>query len=166
MAEHNTLTGASLHECKGIAAATAGQVIVADGAGSATLKKITTAEIDTTSIFNTNKFFLMIQIPDVSTPDTVYLPIPCACTAGLITTTLDSAITVANAVLTFQNHSGSSMNGSLTITQSGSAAGDVDTHTVTTNNTFTAGQHMRIITDGGSTTAAVVTVVVEFTRTA
>ena len=34
MAEHNTLTGASLHEPKGAAAASIGQVYIADGAGS------------------------------------------------------------------------------------------------------------------------------------
>ena len=34
MAEHNTLTGASLHEPKGVATATAGQTYIADGAGS------------------------------------------------------------------------------------------------------------------------------------
>jgi hypothetical protein len=33
---HSGLTGASLHECKGVAAASAGDVQVADGAGSAT----------------------------------------------------------------------------------------------------------------------------------
>lgn len=36
MAEHNTLTGTQLHEPKGVAAATAGEVYVADGAGSGT----------------------------------------------------------------------------------------------------------------------------------
>ena len=34
MAEHNTLTGASLHEPKGAATATAGEVYIADGVGS------------------------------------------------------------------------------------------------------------------------------------
>lgn len=36
MPEHNTLTGSQLHEPKGAATATAGQVYVADGAGSGT----------------------------------------------------------------------------------------------------------------------------------
>lgn len=36
MAEHRNLTGASLHEPKGAATATAGQVYIADGAGSGT----------------------------------------------------------------------------------------------------------------------------------
>ena len=36
MPEHNTLTGADLHEPKGVATATAGQIYIADGAGSGT----------------------------------------------------------------------------------------------------------------------------------
>ena len=36
MAEHSTLTGASLHEPKGIATAARGQVYIADGAGGGT----------------------------------------------------------------------------------------------------------------------------------
>ena len=40
MAAHSTLTGADLHEAKGIAAASAGQLIIADGAGSADLRFI------------------------------------------------------------------------------------------------------------------------------
>jgi hypothetical protein len=36
MPAHSGLTGASLHECKGIAAASAGDVLVANGAGSGT----------------------------------------------------------------------------------------------------------------------------------
>lgn len=35
MAQHSTLTGADLHEAKGVDAATAGDILVADGAGSA-----------------------------------------------------------------------------------------------------------------------------------
>lgn len=35
MAEHNTLTGASLHECKGVASATSGQMQFASGSASA-----------------------------------------------------------------------------------------------------------------------------------
>ena len=35
MAEHNTLTGSSLHECKGVATATSGQLQYANGSGGA-----------------------------------------------------------------------------------------------------------------------------------
>ena len=40
MAEHNTLTGSSLHEPKGVAAASADEVYIADGAGSGAWSEI------------------------------------------------------------------------------------------------------------------------------
>jgi len=43
MAEHNTLTGASLHEPKGAAAASSGEVYTADGAGSGAWTEIAIA---------------------------------------------------------------------------------------------------------------------------
>jgi hypothetical protein len=43
MADHASLTGASLHESKGVAAATAGTVYVADGAGSGSWTTLTSA---------------------------------------------------------------------------------------------------------------------------
>lgn len=47
MAEHNTLTGASLHEPKGAATATAGQTYVADGAGSGAWTAPSTSDLVT-----------------------------------------------------------------------------------------------------------------------
>jgi hypothetical protein len=41
--------------------------------------------------------------------------------------------------------------GTLTITQSGSAAGDVDTLSPSSNNTVTANSFITVETDGGST---------------
>jgi hypothetical protein len=46
---HKNLTGADLHEPKGVAAATADHVYVADGAGSGTWQKVTSASLDATS---------------------------------------------------------------------------------------------------------------------
>jgi hypothetical protein len=43
MAEHNTLTGSSLHECKGVASATSGQMQFANGSGSASFATPTLA---------------------------------------------------------------------------------------------------------------------------
>lgn len=47
MVAHSTLTGSDLHEPKGAASASTGQVYVADGSGSGSWKKITDAEINT-----------------------------------------------------------------------------------------------------------------------
>ena len=68
MAEHNTLTGASLHEPKGAATATAGQTYVADGVGSGAWADPTSADLtnrvvvtqasDLASIDSTKEYFI------------------------------------------------------------------------------------------------------------
>lgn len=55
--EHKNLTGASLHEPKGTAAATSGQVYTADGAGSGTWQKYLASNIDTTGAAADDAFY-------------------------------------------------------------------------------------------------------------
>jgi hypothetical protein len=165
MAAHASLTGANLHECKGFDTATAGQVRVADGAGSGTMQKIGVSEIDTADIFNTNSGSLNAYLADVSTASTVYVVIPFACTITKVSSAIAVAITVANSIVTISNNADASM-GTITIAFTGSVAGDVDTLTPASNNTFTAGQRMKITTDGGSTTVSPTHFTIEYTRTA
>ena len=55
MAAHSTLTGADLHEPKGVAAASAGQIYIADGAGSGAWTAVTLgAQAEHISIQNAN----------------------------------------------------------------------------------------------------------------
>jgi Mg2+/citrate symporter len=166
MPEHADITDPDLHECKGAAAASVNTVPQADGAGSTTWGLIGTANLDTTELFNTNKFQLTVSFPDVSTADTILVSLPFACTLNRATTILNNAITVADAVVTFINSTGPSTIGSVTVAQSGSAEGDKDTLTAAANNSFTAGTHLKITTDGGSTTTAKLLILLEFTRTA
>lgn len=59
---HSTLTGADLHEPKGIAAAAANKVYVSDGAGSGTWQKITASELDGTgNAFGTQYLYFQEQ---------------------------------------------------------------------------------------------------------
>jgi len=68
MAEHNTLTGASLHEPKGAATANAGEVYIADGVGSGVWTDATSADLvnqvivtqasDLASIDSTKEYFI------------------------------------------------------------------------------------------------------------
>lgn len=148
MAEHSTLTGANLHEPKGAASAAANTVYVADGAGSGAW---TPLEAKLTAAF-----------ADVSTAETIYIPIPYAGTITKIVTVLEGAIATADDTITVRNAAGTSM-GTITITQSGSAAGDVDTLTPASNNTVTDDSFITLETDGASTSAQRlwVTVVVE-----
>ncbi len=161
---HATLTGSDLHEPKGAASATADSVYVADGAGSGTWEKITADSIDTTSILGVNQFTISLFWDDMGTAGSRYIPIPFACTCTQIYTCIQAAIAGANNIFTFRNTAGSSM-GTITVTQAGSAAGDVDSLTPASNNTFTAGTFMKIDTDGGDsgTTDAYMTLI--FTRT-
>ena len=65
-----------------------------------------------------------------------------------VATTLSTVITSANAVLTIKNSAAGSM-GTITITQSGSAIGDVDTLIPTSNNYVVDDSFIEIETDGG-----------------
>jgi hypothetical protein len=166
MPEHRDLTGASLHETKGADTASADTVHVADGAGGTDWVKLTADHIDTASIFNTNKYQLVCELADVSTADFVLVPIVKASTLTKVTTILHTAITGADAGLTVTNSNGPTSIGTITVTQSGSAEGDIDTLTPASNNTFIAGSYVKIATDGASSTASKLTIVLELTQTA
>ena len=152
MAEHSTLTGSNLHEPKGIASAAADTVYVADGAGSG-------AFVERRRLGESK---ITLTLTDVSTAETIYLPIPYAGTIVKVVTVLENAITTADATITVKNTAGLSM-GTLTITQAGSAAGDVDTLEPASNNTVADDSYVTVETDGASNTAArlFVTIVVQ-----
>jgi hypothetical protein len=163
MTAHSTLTGTELHENKGVDAAS--DNIVATAVSNATVwRKVRDTSIDTSYIFNVNRAYLTVSIADVSTAEKVYLAVPFTGTLTKVTTVLQNAITIADSTVTVKNNSGASA-GTLTIAFSGSAAGDVDTLTPVSNNTFTSGQVVSIETDGASTTAARLFVTLSFTIT-
>ena len=96
-------------------------------------------------------FLLNVRITDISTAASYWAVTPYAGTIAAVYTVLHGAITGANAVVTLEL-GGTLVTGStVTITQSGSAAGDVDTASPSAANTVTAGQAIEVITDGGST---------------
>lgn len=97
------------------------------------------------------------QILDLSTASQVYLGVPVAGELVSVTTTLNNAITVADATVTVKTQEGT-VTPTLTIAQSGSAAGTVDTLTVATNGAVTAGSTVEVETDGGSTDACITNV--------
>lgn len=134
--EHSSLTDPNLHEPKGVAAASAGEVYVADGSAS--------------GAWTPREYTLSVVIDDVSTADTNYIPVPYSGTVVKVQSVLEGALTGADATITVNNSAASSM-GTLTITQAGSAAGDVDTLVPASNNTVTNDDYITIATDGGST---------------
>ena len=134
---HSALTGTDLHEPKGVAATAAGKVYLSDGLGSGS--------------WVVPPYTLTTRLDDVSTASTVYIPIPFAGTVTKVVTVLEGSLTTANATVTVKNAAGSSM-GTLIITQSGSAAGDIDTLTPVSNNTVTNDSRISVETDGASDT--------------
>jgi hypothetical protein len=144
MAEHATLTGANLHEPKGVAAAASGAVYVADGAGSGAW----------TIALTVNRLTLTGKIADVSTADELFIPVPLDCQIIKAYCTIKNAITVANTILTLKIGGVAVTNGTITLTQAASAAGSTFSCTPTAANTAAAGQAIQISCDGGSTTAA------------
>lgn len=136
--QHSALTGADLHEPKGAASAAAGRVYVANGAA--------------TGVWTALQDIYTGVITDVSTAETIYIPIVNAGSVASVVTVLEGAIATGDATLTVKNAAGTSM-GTITVTQSGSAAGDVDSLAPVSNNTVTAASKITIETDGASTTA-------------
>jgi hypothetical protein len=131
---HSSLTGADLHEPKGVETANSEDVYVADGSGSGSWKG--------------QSLLLDLKLTDISGSFDRYVPIPVACRVVHITTALSAAISGSDLVLTVKNAAGSSM-GTITVTQSGSAAGDVDTLTPSSNNTFAVNTAIEIEGNGG-----------------
>lgn len=180
MALHKDLTGSDLHEPKGISGASAGTVYKASGAGSGTWGAV---EADEVSIADTNSVFTGTDVEaalselyeghyisngvfaDVSSAETLLIPIPFDCTVTKIVFILQNGITVANSIVTVTRADGAAM-GSKTITQSGSAEGTTFEFTPTGNADFTYSSHkyVKLVSDGGSTTTSKLYVQVHMTR--
>jgi hypothetical protein len=158
---HKDLTGAALHEPKGVASASAHNVYVANGSGSGTWEKVDKDAINTSSVKNLNKIYLTYTIPDISTGGSHFVVTPIAGDINKIYSTINNAITSANCGLTFEIGGTAVTNGAITIAHSGSAAGTVDSSTPSGQKTLTAGQAIEIITDGASSTTCRATITFE-----
>lgn len=165
--QHSDLTDPNLHEPKGVSSASNNQVYVADGSGSGTWKKVTTNEIDNTSIFgNLNEYYFKGTLQDISSVDFILIYIPFSCTFNQAHTLLDGSITGSNATISFTRNDAASFGTSITVTASGSAEGDIDVFTPTLNQTISAGGYIKVATDGASTNSRALEVSVKVTRTA
>ena len=100
---------------------------------------------------------------DVSTASSVWVTAPVGCKFSKLYSVINGAIATADAAITTEIGGTAVTGGALTISQSGSAAGDVDSATPTAANTLTAGQALEIITDGASANTIIATYTVELT---
>ena len=98
-----------------------------------------------------NDYFLYGNIPDISTADQVYIPVPDAGRIIKIMSVIDGAISGADATLTAKIGGTAVTGGAITVANSGSAAGDVDSCAPTALNSVVEGDAIEIETDGGST---------------
>ena len=100
-----------------------------------------------------NDYFVTSKITTISTAGSTFVPIPDGGRVIKIITSIKNAITTADAALTWEI-GGVAMTGSaITVTQSGSAAGDVDTSEPTAANNVEQDGTIEMITDGASATA-------------
>jgi hypothetical protein len=148
--EHSTLTGSDLHEPKGAAAANSGEIYVANGSGGGAWTA------------HNNKVVLNTRIDNISSASSAWVVTPVAGTIAKVYSVISGAITSGDATLTSKIATVSVTNGAITVANSGSAAGTVDSATPSGANTVTLGQAIEIATDGGSTNSisAVITFVI------
>ena len=97
-----------------------------------------------------NDYFLTSTIADISTASSTFVPVPDGGKVIKIFTALQGAIGTANATITFEIGGTAITGGGITVTQSGSAAGDIDTATPTAANRVEEGGSIEMITDGAS----------------
>lgn len=163
MPEHRDLTGASLHESKGVDAASANTVYVANGAGSGTWSKLPAVAVDPSTVKNLNREQLFMSIIDIGTAGSRYQPIAKASKIVKILCCVQSPTAGAATVLTFRNDAGTSM-GTMNI-PNGAAAGTVFSLSPIANNTFVADTKFQVDTDGGTSTNsnAIFTIEIEWT---
>ena len=97
-----------------------------------------------------NDYFLTSTIADISTASSTFVPVPDGGKVIKIITALQGAIGTANAAITFEIGGTAITGGAITVTQSGSAAGDIDTAEHTAANDVSEDGSIEMITDGAS----------------
>jgi hypothetical protein len=100
-----------------------------------------------------NDYFLTTKVTDISTAGSTFVAVPDGGKVVKILTSIKNAITTADAAITFEIGGTAITGGAITVTQSGSAAGDVDSSVPTAANRVEEGEAIEIISDGGSSTA-------------
>lgn len=147
MALHKDLTGADLHEPKGISSATSGQVYIANGLGSGTWTS------KNSDILNANTFQLTGNIDDLGTASSsCFFYVHQKSQMTKLACVTFAALTGANAVLSIYIN-GVLFADSLTVPFTGSSAGGSAVTNIVTANTLTAGSVVEIRSDGGPSNA-------------
>ena len=100
-----------------------------------------------------NDYFVVAEIEDISTASSTFVSIPDGGRVIKIITALHGAIGTANGGISFEIGGTAITGGGITVTQSGSAAGDVDTAEPTAANRVEEDGTIEMITNGASSNA-------------
>lgn len=176
--QHADIVDPYIHEPKNASTASSNTVYVSDGAGSGnwTLVGVSTlnyaavlaelqGDINSGDLDLNGQFEIAGVITDVSTASSIIIPVLKSCVVKRATVVLGAAITLADSSVTFLNSAGASMGSAVTIPFTASAKGNQYAFTATGNNTLVGPTWIEIATNGNSTTAAPLYVLVEFTAT-
>jgi len=109
--------------------------------------------------------FLTVKMSDVSTASSVFVVSPVAGTITKYSSIIDGAIATGDDTVTMEINTVLVTDSTITVTQAGSAAGDVDSASPTATNVVAIGDAIEIITDGASTNTVAATFTVEIART-
>lgn len=93
-------------------------------------------------------------MPDASTASSAFTVAPCRGKIVEVGSILHAAITTANDAITVEINGTAVTGAAFTITQSGSAAGDVDSAVPTALNNVVKGDSIEFVNDGASDTTA------------
>lgn len=139
--EHSALTGSDLHEPKGVSTAGNNTVYVANGAGSGS--------------WTAQKFVMNGTLSDItSTSTSIYMAIPYDCVVKEFLVSVQGSAYSGTPVARLRNNGGTVVTGGdVSMPSSGVSTGDVFSATCTANNTFSAGDKIRVLigTGGGGT---------------
>ncbi len=128
-------------------------------------KFIAGGTVETPSKQSLKTIVLNVNLADISTASTAYVPSFVAGIIKKISTVINGVITTGDAVLTSKIGAVNITDGVITIANSGSAAGDVDTVIPSAANVVAIGDQINITTDGGSTNtvSATISILIELT---
>ena len=101
-----------------------------------------------------NDYFITAEIEDISTASSTFVAIPDGGKVVKIITALQGAISGADAAITFEIGGTAMTNSAITVANTSSAAGDVDSSEPSAANRVEEGGTIEMITDGGSTGTA------------
>ena len=114
--------------------------------------------------FDLNEYTLYGEIEDASTASSTFVVAPFGGEIIAIYTALQGAIITADAAITFEIGGVAITGSAITVTQVGSAAGDVDSSFPTALNRIEAGQTIEMITSGASGNAVKLPVTIIIAR--